>query len=514
MYSDRRVPFLRWTSLLALATSAMLTADRLHPGRAFCPLAAACEKARDSALGTLAGIPTSAIGLLAFGSLFLLTLLPLSSSRHALRPSGIVAGVTGATLLLYQGFVIGSFCPLCLVADVAGLACAGAALGWRPPPVRPSGRPLPREPLVTHLRWIALAATTVALPFAWPRDATPSWVPLATPNPLLADLGPLLPDAHAPRADAAPGASAPGAPAGAGPSAPGAHRAHAPALPPIPRLERDARGRVVLPPPAPARATPLLASTATTEGTRTQPIASPRPEESPPWASFTPPRTNPGPDAAATLAPTLPPPAEAAPPTTTPRAAPVRASPMLPPPVEPSLAPEVHASAPTPAALAAADARPRVGIVEYVNAFCPHCRVTHQRLGRVLAGLGVAARVRRVYSWPSDEVPAWARACAHAQDVGREDRFFDELVLAEHDDLGEILAAGRRAGLDEGALRAALASDAPAPRLDRDRRIAGSAGLAGLPTLDIGRRRLLGEQSEGELREAIEAALALRRGAR
>ena len=106
-----------------------------------------------------------------------------------------------------------------------------------------------------------------------------------------------------------------------------------------------------------------------------------------------------------------------------------------------------------------------------------------------------------------------ARLRARA-DPGLEDRFFDELIAAESDDLAEILAAGRRAGIDPGALRTAIASGGLAPRLERDLRIAGSAGLEGLPTLDIGRRRLLGEQSEGELREAIEAALALRRDAR
>jgi predicted DsbA family dithiol-disulfide isomerase len=95
---------------------------------------------------------------------------------------------------------------------------------------------------------------------------------------------------------------------------------------------------------------------------------------------------------------------------------------------------------------------------------------------------------------------------------GAEDRFFDR--PPPRSTTAEILAAGRRAGLDAGALRTAIATGGVAPRLERDLRIAGSAGLEGLPTLDIGRRRLLGEQSEGELREAIVAALALRRDAR
>jgi len=500
MYSDRRVPFLRWTSLLALATSAILTADRLHPGRAFCPLEAACEKARDSALGSVAGIPTSAIGMLAFGGLFLLTLLPISTSRRALRPAGILAGVTGAGLILYQAFVIGSFCPLCLVADGAGLACAVTVLGWRPPPVRLSGRPLPREPLVTHLRWIGLATIVVTLPFAWPRAETPSWVALDDANPLLADLAP-LPAPPTPTEDAAAAGPAPGEPA-----LPATEPTPTP-LPPIPRLARDASGRVVLPAPAAATWTPMLAPGKPT------PPAGARPEEVPPWATLASAsaRSDGVPATAIATAPQAAPAGVAAPaaaPAATPppsRTPPIATAP--PPPTPPT-----SSAGPVPTAIV--DTRPQVGIVEYVNAFCPHCRVTHRRLGRVLASLGVAARVRRIYTWPSEEVPAWARACAHAQTLGLEDRLFDELSHAENDDLAEILAAGRRAGLDVGALRAAIASGALAPRLERDRRIAGSAGLQGLPTLDIGRRRLLGEQSEAELREAIEAALALRRDAR
>ncbi len=267
---------------------------------------------------------------------------------------------------------------------------------------------------------------------------------------------------------------------------------------------------MLLPPPAAARAMPLLPAVASGPAAFSARPTPSDPEGAPPWATFAPPATCPEPEAAPAIAP----PPEAAP---TSASAPSAGSASArtprapvgppPPPPPPSSGRPVPASPP-------ADSRPEVGIVAYVNAFCPHCRVTHRRLGRVLAALGVTARVRRVYTWPGDEVPAWARACAHAQTLGLEDRFFDELAAAESDDLAEILAAGRRAGLDAGALRTAIATGGVAPRLERDLRIAGSAGLEGLPTLDIGRRRLLGEQSEGELREAIVAALALRRDAR
>ena len=59
MYAGRRIAALRVTALAALAVSAILYADSLHPGRAFCPMAAACDKARSSALGKIFGVPTS-----------------------------------------------------------------------------------------------------------------------------------------------------------------------------------------------------------------------------------------------------------------------------------------------------------------------------------------------------------------------------------------------------------------------------------------------------------------------
>ena len=116
-------------------------------------------------------------------------------------------------------------------------------------------------------------------------------------------------------------------------------------------------------------------------------------------------------------------------------------------------------------------------------------------------------RRRRIYSWSSADVPMWARAVAFAQTLGLEDRMFHELVRADDDTPREIYAAAARAGVDADALRRALADPRVPARLESDRRLSQSARLEGLPTLDIGRRRLMGEQSEPELRDAIRAAL-------
>jgi protein-disulfide isomerase len=179
---------------------------------------------------------------------------------------------------------------------------------------------------------------------------------------------------------------------------------------------------------------------------------------------------------------------------------PASALPSAPPPV-PSAPPPLPSAPPPPPA-----AKPEVTVVEYLNAYCPHCRATHARLEKLIAEAGVPVRRRRVYTWATDDYPAWARACALAQSLGLEDRMFEELLRSRGPDLREVQAAAQRAGLDPQALAAALRDPAPPPRLVKDRPLFLAAGLKGLPTLDIGRRRLMGEQSEAELRSALEAA--------
>ena len=112
----RRTAFLRLTAMAALIASAILTADALNPGRAFCPLEEACNAARNSDLGSFFGVPTSVLGMGAFGGLFLLTLLPIEWTRHLLWPLGFLGGAAGIVFAGYQVFVLQSFCPLCLVA--------------------------------------------------------------------------------------------------------------------------------------------------------------------------------------------------------------------------------------------------------------------------------------------------------------------------------------------------------------------------------------------------------------
>jgi predicted DsbA family dithiol-disulfide isomerase len=149
-----------------------------------------------------------------------------------------------------------------------------------------------------------------------------------------------------------------------------------------------------------------------------------------------------------------------------------------------------------------------VEVVEYLNPFCAHCRATYERLQRVLASFPSPVRVRRVYVWTTRDVPLWAKGCACAREQSREPSYFGELVRLPRDTESEARAAASRAGLDVARWSACVLEPDTLVPLSRMHAAVDAAGIRLLPTIDVGRRRLNGEQSEDELREALEAALS------
>ncbi len=430
MLHARRITLLRLCAMAGLVLSALLTYDKLNPERAFCPLAEACKLAGESPLGNIAGIPTSVLGLGAFGGLFLLTLLPMGWARSLLKPAGLLAAVAGAIFFAYQALELEDYCPLCLGADAAGLLCGVITLTWR----ETSGRRARGggESGAARVAWTFAAVLAVTVPFAWPRAAHEAYEEITPATDVFDDEPEAALD---PEAMASAKAVPPPRPPASLPAAP------------VSRVPPGSRLGI---PPRPGDVTPNVP---------TWPASAPRPSSAPPPVAVS---------------------------------APVSVAPSAPPPPPP----------PPPA-------KPELTVVEYLNAYCPHCRATHARLEKVIAEMGVPVRRRRVYTWATDDYPAWARACALAQSLGLEERMFEELLRSRGPDLREVQGAAQRAGLDPQALAAALRDPAPPPRLVKDRQLFLAAGLKGLPTLDIGRRRLMGEQSEAELRSALEAARAL-----
>ncbi len=327
-----RYGLLRFCCVAALGASAVLVVDGLRKHPAFCSLESACDKARSSAVGSLFGVPTSWVGLGAFGLLFLLALLPARFGSRPVRLGALVAGVAGLAFVAYQGLVLKSWCPFCLVADGAAVVAALVALGL------PRKIPKTKKGSATGRRmpWVTLALAAVAVP----------WF-----------LGRIAPDQ---------------------------------------------------PPP---------------------------------------------PEAVRGLA--------------------------------------------------------RVGelsVVEFLNPFCSHCRTTHGRLDRVLAGVAIPVRRTRVYVWHQKTPPLWARALACAEAEGKEDALFRELSasddLAGHPETVE--SAVRRAGLDLAAFDACAKGPGPWPRLEHDRALVLGSDLEGLPTIWVGDRAIFGEQDEDDIRDLVD----------
>lgn len=447
----RRLVAARTAILVALLASAALTADHFRPGPSYCPMEQACDQAKASELGTLAGMPTSVLGMGAFSLLLLLSLPSRMGLRRLCVAAAVLGIAAGIGFLLYQAVELGAFCPLCVVAD--GAAIVGGVLLIVDVLFRPRRWWRPGESTGAKVAWALGGLLAMMAPFAWP-GAQPSGAAYEEAVELGDEAFDALPT---PRTDPA-----------AMPDGPPSQTA-TPAEPPEEPL---------------AFVVPEAVSPTSPEG---RPPPPPVPAEDLPQ----PPAPEPEVEAAATEPAPVPAP--------TPPEAVTPPAPILPEAATDAAASTTHTPTPTE------PERPRVRIVAYLNAYCPHCRKMHRRLDRVLAATQVPVRHRRIYAWASDDYPLWARACAFARTRGLEDELFLALMETRSDSQRNVMAAARKVGLETDALARALAGPPPSS-LIRDRQLSRSARLKGLPTFDIGRRRLTGEQSERSLAQALALA--------
>jgi predicted DsbA family dithiol-disulfide isomerase/uncharacterized membrane protein len=102
-----------------------LLIDTLGVTPAYCSGATGCHAAKLAASRVLGSVPLPLIGLLAFFGLLGVTTL---RSNHLVRQlqfvGALVAALCAAGLLLVQALVIKSFCPFCVVVDIAALVAA------------------------------------------------------------------------------------------------------------------------------------------------------------------------------------------------------------------------------------------------------------------------------------------------------------------------------------------------------------------------------------------------------
>ena len=108
---------LRCTLLLALVGSAVSLADDAFTGRPFCGFESGCDAVTQTVYGRPFGVPLSAVGLVGFGALFVLTLFPTARSFVLVAPLAVLAGIAGGGLIAVQAVGLTRFCPQCSFCD-------------------------------------------------------------------------------------------------------------------------------------------------------------------------------------------------------------------------------------------------------------------------------------------------------------------------------------------------------------------------------------------------------------
>lgn len=163
----RWVIVVRVAALVALLTSAFLYVDYTHAVPNFCGVGGGCDMIRRSGFGHIplgfTSIPVPLAGLIGFSALFAATLIPQTRSRKlATLVLGALGGVLAIALIVLQGVVLGTFCTLCVVTDIAALIAAGAAYAqYR------SRDELVGDPLRAWA-WALFPVVLITAPLLWP----------------------------------------------------------------------------------------------------------------------------------------------------------------------------------------------------------------------------------------------------------------------------------------------------------------------------------------------------------
>ncbi|MGI9035671.1 MAG: vitamin K epoxide reductase family protein [Pyrinomonadaceae bacterium] len=126
-----------FVALIGLGDSIYLTVQHYTAAPVPCSIVAGCETVLSSSYATLAGIPLSVFGIIAYFIAFILAILTIYGKSKAWLLFGLqtilMAFFTG-WLLYLQGFVIGAFCQFCLLSAASTFTLFIIAAGskfWR-----------------------------------------------------------------------------------------------------------------------------------------------------------------------------------------------------------------------------------------------------------------------------------------------------------------------------------------------------------------------------------------------
>ncbi len=152
---------LRVLALVGLGGSTALLVNYLWPNPQFCRFDSGCGEVLSSAFGRPLGVPLPVVGVVAFGTIFGLSLAPAGRSLRLLRWLSWGAGAGGLALFLIQVFLLRVLCPYCVVVDLLAVAMAVLLLIWHAGPLpEVQWRPLW---LVAALVAVGLSAAPAAL---------------------------------------------------------------------------------------------------------------------------------------------------------------------------------------------------------------------------------------------------------------------------------------------------------------------------------------------------------------
>jgi len=151
-----------------------------------------------------------------------------------------------------------------------------------------------------------------------------------------------------------------------------------------------------------------------------------------------------------------------------------------------------------------------VVLVEFFDYACPYCRASKNDVDRLLAedkNLKVVYRDFPVLGPASDEA---AMASLSAAQQGRYGAYHDAMFEGGRPSKEKVIAAVRRARLDEVRTARDLNSAPLRAELTKNLDLGRALGLTGTPAYVIGDRILAGAVGYDELKKAIEAARAKR----
>lgn len=105
-------------ALAGLAVAGYLTYVHYRPEALVCTATGGCETVQQSEYATLAGIPVALLGVLAFATVLVLTIVDTPLTRTLTVAIALSAAGFAAYLIALQAFVIDAWCIWCLVNDV------------------------------------------------------------------------------------------------------------------------------------------------------------------------------------------------------------------------------------------------------------------------------------------------------------------------------------------------------------------------------------------------------------